>query len=81
MNTALIRDFFLWYTLVGYGIVLLWFLIFVLAHDWVHRLHGRWFHLSTDMFDAIHYAGMALLKIGIMLFGLIPLIVFCVLPA
>ena len=50
----------------------------VLAHcllrDWVKRLHSRWFQLSDSTFDAVHYGGMALYKIGIFLFNLVPLI-------
>jgi hypothetical protein len=38
------------------------------------RIHGRWFHLSHDQFDAVHYAGMSVFKIGIMLFNLVPLL-------
>ena len=39
------------------------------------RVHGRWFHLSRDHFDALHYAGMSFFKIGIILFNLAPFIV------
>jgi hypothetical protein len=55
--------------------LLVWFLVFVFAHDWIQRIHGRWFHLSRDQFDALHYAGMSIFKIGIILFNLGPLIV------
>jgi len=37
--------------------------------------YGRWFHLSVEQFDALHYAGMALFKIGILLFNLVLYIV------
>jgi hypothetical protein len=35
---------------------------------------GRWFHLSVEQIDALHYTGMALYKIGILLFNLVPYI-------
>jgi hypothetical protein len=47
---------------------------FSLAHDWMFRLHGRWFRLTTAQFDAIHYAGMAVYKVGITLLNLVPLV-------
>jgi hypothetical protein len=72
MNIEIVREVFLWCTAFNYGLVLFWFLIFALAHDWMHRLHGRWFRLSTERFDAIHYAGIAIYKIGILLFNLVP---------
>jgi hypothetical protein len=37
-------------------------------------MHGRWFKLSVGTFDAIHYAGLAVYKIGIVLFNLAPLV-------
>ena len=27
--------------------------------DWIRRLHGRWFRLSSEQFDALHYLGMS----------------------
>ena len=68
------RTFLLWSTVLNYSILLLWFLAFAYAHDWMLRLHGRWFHVSRDQFDALHYAGMSMYKIGILLLGLVPFI-------
>jgi hypothetical protein len=40
----------------------------------MHGWHSQWFHLSREQFDAVHYAGMALYKLGILLFNLVPYI-------
>jgi hypothetical protein len=74
MTLEVVRNALLWCTLIDYGLLLLWFLLFTLAHDGMQRLHGRWFRLSGEQFDALHYAGMALFKIGIFLFNLAPLL-------
>lgn len=74
MSIETIRDTLLWCTVINYGVLLVWFLFLVVAHGWVHRLHGRWFRLSAERFDSIHYAGMAVYKIGILLFNLVPYI-------
>jgi len=74
MNFDMVRNALLWCTVINYGLLLVWFLFFTLAHDWMHRLHGRWFHLSDEQFDTIHYSCMALYKLGIILFNLVPLI-------
>lgn len=79
MNTQIIRNLLLWCTVINYGVLLAWFLVFVFAHDWILRIHGRWFRLSNDQFDALHYAGMSVYKIGIILFNLTPLVALCVL--
>ena len=47
---------------------------FVFAHDWMYRMHDRWFKLSVETFDAIHYAGLAVYKVGILLLNLVPLV-------
>ena len=72
MNIEITRDVLLWCTVINYGVLLLWFLIFIFAHDRMRRFHGRWFRLTVEQFDAIHYTGMAIYKIGIILFNLVP---------
>ena len=72
MSIDTARDVLLWCTVINYAVLILWFLLFRAAHDWLHRLHGRWFRLSAEQFDAIHYAGMVIYKIGILLVNLVP---------
>lgn len=68
------RDALVWCLVINYGLLLWWFLLFSIAHDWMYRFHGRWFRMSVAQFDAIHYAAMAMYKIGILLFNLVPLL-------
>jgi hypothetical protein len=72
MTIEMMRAALLWCAVINYGVLLVWFVVFVLAHDGLHRLHGRWFHLSAEHFDALHYAGMTLFKVGILMFNLVP---------
>ena len=78
MSLEVTRNFLLWCTVINWGILLVWFLIFAFAHDWIQGIYGRWFRLSRDQFDAIHYAVMGIFKIGIILFNLVPYIVLCI---
>jgi len=75
MSIELMRSFLLWCTVINYAILLLWFLAFTLAHQWMRRFHGRWFRLSDEQFDSLHYIGMSIYKIGILLFKVVPLVV------
>jgi hypothetical protein len=61
-----------WCAVINIGLLLWWFLFFMLAHDWIYQIHGKWFKLSIERFDAIHYAGMAFFKISIWVFNLVP---------
>lgn len=58
--------------LLNYAVICVWFALFCLAHDRLYRLHTRWFQLSTNQFDAIHYLGIALYKIAVLMFNLVP---------
>lgn len=72
MSLETVREFLLWCAVIHYGVLLWWFLVFRFAHDWLYRLHGRWFQLPPERFDAIHYLAMAVYKIGVLLLNLVP---------
>lgn len=72
MTLDALRTALLYCALLNYGVLLVWFLVFSLAHDWIYRLHGRWFRLSREQFDATHYTGMAIYKMGVLLLNLVP---------
>jgi len=67
-------EFLLWCTILNYLVLIIWFAAFTLAHEWMFRLHGRWFRLTAAQFDALHYGGMAVYKVGILLLNLVPLV-------
>ena len=72
MTLEIVRDVLAWSTVINIVFLLWWFLVFWVAHDWVYKLHGKWFTLSVEEFDAIHYKGMTLFKMGIALLNLAP---------
>ena len=74
MTIEMTRKALLSCALINYGILLVWFLFFVLAHARMYLLHSRWFRLSVEQFDVLHYAGMSIFKIGILLLNLVPYI-------
>jgi len=58
--------------LFGFLLVLFWFGVFMMAGDFVHRLHGGMFGLSSHELDVIFYCGMGLTKLLVLVFFLIP---------
>jgi len=74
MTLGILKSFLLWCLIVDYAILIMWFLMFTFARDWMYRLHGRWFKLSSESFDLVHYAGMAGLTLAIFVFNLAPLL-------
>lgn len=74
MTAIEIKQILLWCVGINYGVLLVWFAVFVFAHDWLYRLHARWFKLPVESFDALHYAGMSVYKIGVIVLNLVPLV-------
>jgi hypothetical protein len=68
------RTFLLWCTVINYAVLFIWFFCFVLARNWLFGMHSRWFRLTREQFDALHYGGLAVYKIGILLLNLVPLL-------
>jgi hypothetical protein len=60
------RKALLWAAVINYGILLVWFLFFVLAHDRMYLLHSQWFRFSLEQFDMLRYAGMSFVSLLLM---------------
>ncbi|MHA3048886.1 DUF6868 family protein [Acinetobacter sp. ANC 4641] len=72
MSYEVIRQVLLYATLINYAILIIWFLLFVFARQFLKRLQGSWFNLSDNTFNMIHYSGIAFYKIAIIMFNLVP---------
>jgi hypothetical protein len=72
-----IKNVLLWCLGLHCVFLLIWVGLFVFAHDWVYRMHRRWFKLSVETFDAIHYAALTAYEIGVLLLNLVPLVALC----
>jgi len=66
--------FFGWCTLINYSLLLIWFFMFSLGHDWLHLMHGKWFELTEQQFDLFNYCGMGFYKLFVFVFNLSPYI-------
>lgn len=72
MDLQLLKTFLLWNLSINYLIIIVWFDTFVFAQDGMYRLHNRWFPLSVEHFNVVHYLGISIYKIGVLLFNLVP---------
>jgi hypothetical protein len=75
MNIEIVRSFFLWCTVINFGLLLVWALLFLFARDGLLRLSVKWVHVSAEQFDVLNVAGITLYKMGVLLFNLVPCIV------
>jgi hypothetical protein len=69
-----LRNFLLCCPALNYALLLVWGLLLLAPHAWLHRLWGRWLRMPAEPFDAINFAGIVFYKVGIILFNLVPLI-------
>jgi hypothetical protein len=79
MNLHVLRGLLFWCAIINYGVLLCWFLVFWFAHDWIYRLHGQWFPMPVEQFNALHYGGMTIYKIGVLLFNVVPYVALLIL--
>ena len=59
---------------LGVLLLLISFGVFLVADDWAHGFHAKWFDVSKHEFDLMYYYGMIYVKICVILFFLIPYI-------
>jgi hypothetical protein len=75
MNLELIRAVLGWCTLINMGFLVMWRVGLSCGGGMIYRVHGRFFKLSREQFDAIHYTLMGVFKLGVLLFNAVPWIV------
>jgi len=61
-----------WSIILNYGVLVLWLLYFLLAHDSLYRMHATMINIPVESFDKIHYALMGFYKLCIFMFMLAP---------
>jgi hypothetical protein len=75
MDLELIRTILGWCTFFNIIILFIWWGAMTCCGGMIHRLHGRFFKLTREQFDAIHYTLMGVFKIGMILFNAVPWLV------
>lgn len=74
MSIEAARNALLWCTVINYALLLVWSVAYVVARERVHRLWGYWFRLSAEQFDMLGFVSIAVYKVGVLLFNLVPCI-------
>ena len=72
MTIETIRAALGWCSIINVAILLWWFFAITVLHDWVYKWHSKWFKLSEESFNTIHYAGIAFFEIIVFAFNIVP---------
>jgi len=75
MTIELLTSLLAWCALINIALLFVWLCFFIFAHDCVYKIHKKWFVLSLDKFDSIHYGLIGAYKLTILVFFLIPYLV------
>jgi uncharacterized protein DUF6868 len=79
MNIEILRSALLWCTILNFGFYLLWIVIMLTPHEWLHRvMTARLIHCSPEQFDQINLNGILFYKVAIVLLNLVPYIALCI---
>jgi nitrate reductase gamma subunit len=74
LDLAIARNMLFWCTIINYGVLVLWSVLMIVPHEWMHRLANKFYRVSADQFDVINLAGIVFYKTLIIFFNLVPYI-------
>ncbi|NJN39833.1 MAG: hypothetical protein HC807_01790 [Gammaproteobacteria bacterium] len=72
MTLEEIRHVLGWCAVINLGLLVWWAFFILVARDWTYRMHRRFYRISEEAFDTIHYAGIGLFKIVVLVFNVVP---------
>lgn len=74
MDITAVRAFFMWCTIINAGLLVLSSLVCILLGDFSYRMNNRFFSISREAFNTLLCSFIALYKIFILAFNLVPYI-------
>jgi hypothetical protein len=72
VNMDVVCKALLWSAALNYILLISWFVIFLLPHEWIFRICSRAFRVTVARFDEMNLQGIIIYKLGILLFNLMP---------
>ncbi len=72
MTITIFQSFLGWSLVINVAVLLGWILAIKYAHDYVYQVHNYWISISHESFNNIHYGGIGLYKLLIVVFNLVP---------
>ena len=74
MDIQTLTTFFMWCTILNVALLVLSSLFCICARDWAYRIHSKLFSISRETFNVMMYSFIALYKLLVIVFSLIPYI-------
>ena len=74
MDIQTLTTFFMWCTILNVALLSLSSLMCICAGNWVYQIHSKLFSISRETFNVVIYSFIALYKLLVIVFILIPYI-------
>jgi hypothetical protein len=72
MTIAMWQSFLGWSLVIHWGILILWVVFIKWMPSPIYKLHNYWVPITKQAFSMIHYGGIGLYKLLIIVFNLVP---------
>ena len=72
MSIESLKDFFLWCTIINFGLLMFSFIFVVFFRGLVFRMHQKLFKVPEEKISLAYYCFMGFYKILVFVFNLIP---------
>ena len=72
MDIQILTRFFMWCTILNVGLLMCSFIIWVLAADFIYRVHGKWFPMPRETFNVVFYVFLGVYKILLLVLNVVP---------
>lgn len=72
MDVTILRNFFMWCTIINGAMLIFSWLFLMCAKDWIYNMQSKFFSVSRDAFNVMTYSFIGLFKIVVICFNLVP---------
>ena len=72
MSLETLQAFFMWCSIINFGLMMISFLLITLCKEWVYKTHSRWFNIPRESFDTVLYCFLGAYKLLVWVFCIVP---------
>jgi hypothetical protein len=72
MDIQTLTSFFMWCTLINFGVLLFLALIYMFAGGLAYRLQNHWIDVPRETFNVVFYSFIGFFKVLVLVFFLVP---------
>ncbi|MDP8258453.1 MAG: hypothetical protein P9L90_03420 [Candidatus Aadella gelida] len=61
-----------WCSVINLGLLIWWFLGTTVLHNLVYKIHSKFYKISVEKFDEIHYFGTTFFRAAVFFLNIVP---------